>query len=333
MPLSFPSTGGTPGGANTQVQFNNAGAFGGNAGFTYDPTNNRLTIGGATPTTSQPSFNFSQTWNTAGTTYSAGIVNVIPTAHAAGSAVAEWQLSGASSVALVRTLGTGNFAYTGLRLRFGPAGGANTVLLSPLPAFDPQGLAITNEAGTALAGSFRASLMGGDSFNVTNFIVLSNGFYAAARGWDTVGTRIPSDGFYAFSSTTSPTGAIDVAFGRNAAGVVEVNNGTAGVLRDQRLRNQIVSGVVATSAAAPTIASAGTIAPTTRVAFVSGTTTISNITPPSPISLGGGQITLIPTGAFLTDVLGNIALATNAVVNRALIMTYDVTTNKWYPSY
>lgn len=28
--------GGTPGGANTQVQYNNAGAFGGNSGFTYD---------------------------------------------------------------------------------------------------------------------------------------------------------------------------------------------------------------------------------------------------------------------------------------------------------
>jgi len=37
---------GTPGGANTQVQFNNAGNFGGDAGFTYDSINNVLSVSG-----------------------------------------------------------------------------------------------------------------------------------------------------------------------------------------------------------------------------------------------------------------------------------------------
>lgn len=97
--------------------------------------------------------------------------------------------------------------------------------------------------------------------------------------------------------------------------------------------SQIVVGLHATSAAAPTIASATTIAPTTQIVFVSGTTAIDTITPPSPISLGGGQITIIPTGLFTTTLLGNIALASTAVVSKALIMTYDVTTAKWYPSY
>lgn len=36
---------GSPGGANTQVQFNDAGVFNGNAGFTYTKSNNTLTIG------------------------------------------------------------------------------------------------------------------------------------------------------------------------------------------------------------------------------------------------------------------------------------------------
>lgn len=97
--------------------------------------------------------------------------------------------------------------------------------------------------------------------------------------------------------------------------------------------SQIVAGLRATSAAAPTIASATTIAPTTQIVFVSGTTAINTITPPSPISLGGGQITLIPTDIFTTTTAGNIALASTAVVSKALIMTYDVTTTKWYPSY
>ena len=97
--------------------------------------------------------------------------------------------------------------------------------------------------------------------------------------------------------------------------------------------NKVNYGVQATSAAAPTIASATTIAPTKAITFISGTTAIATITAPSPISLGGGQITLIPTGIFTTTTAGNIALASTAVVSRALIMTYDVTTAKWYPSY
>jgi hypothetical protein len=97
--------------------------------------------------------------------------------------------------------------------------------------------------------------------------------------------------------------------------------------------NKVNYGVQATSAAAPTIASATTIAPTKAITFISGVTPIVTITAPSPISLGGGQITLIPTGIFTTTTAGNIALASTAVVSRALIMTYDVTTAKWYPSY
>lgn len=38
--------GGTPGGSTTQVQFNNAGSFAGDAGMTYDAANDRLTVAG-----------------------------------------------------------------------------------------------------------------------------------------------------------------------------------------------------------------------------------------------------------------------------------------------
>lgn len=102
---------------------------------------------------------------------------------------------------------------------------------------------------------------------------------------------------------------------------------------DQTFGNIITSGTIATNAAAPTIASAATIAPTTHIVFVSGTTNIDTITAPAPISSGGGQITIIPTGLWTTTTAGNIALGTTAVVNKALIMTYDATTTKWYPSY
>ena len=94
-----------------------------------------------------------------------------------------------------------------------------------------------------------------------------------------------------------------------------------------------LSGFSAVSAAAPTIASATTIAPTTPIVFISGTTAVVTITAAAPISTGGGTITLIPTGAFTWTTAGNIAVLGTAVVNRALTMTYDATTTKWYPSY
>lgn len=84
------------------------------------------------------------------------------------------------------------------------------------------------------------------------------------------------------------------------------------------------------------IASAATIAPIKPVTHITGTTTVSTITVPTALSGGagrGGCLTLIPDGLWSTDTSGNIALATTAVVNKALTMCYDGGTSKWYPSY
>jgi hypothetical protein len=84
---------------------------------------------------------------------------------------------------------------------------------------------------------------------------------------------------------------------------------------------------------APTVASATSIIISAPVTFVSGTTAIETIAAPDLTATGGAQITLIPTGIFTTTTAGNIALATTAVVSRALTLTYDSATAKWYPSY
>jgi hypothetical protein len=83
------------------------------------------------------------------------------------------------------------------------------------------------------------------------------------------------------------------------------------------------------------IASATTIAPTAQIFHVSGTTAIATITAPTACTQTGMgcEITIIPDGLFTTTTGGNIALASTAVVSRALIMTYDPATVKWYPSY
>ena len=94
-----------------------------------------------------------------------------------------------------------------------------------------------------------------------------------------------------------------------------------------------VSEITGTRAAAATIASAATIAPTKSITFISGTAAVVTITAIAPFTTGGGTITLLPTGAFTWTTAGNIAVAGTAVVSRALTMTYDSGTTKWYPSY
>lgn len=78
-----------------------------------------------------------------------------------------------------------------------------------------------------------------------------------------------------------------------------------------------------------TIASAATIAPTTFLTVVTGTTQLVNITPP----MQGVHmlVFLFPDamGAFSTG--GNIAVAADPGVNIALIMVYNPVTAKYYP--
>src|SRR5260370_694947 len=45
MGSTFIGSGGSPGGSDTQVQFNNSGAFGGDAGLTYNKTTDTLSVG------------------------------------------------------------------------------------------------------------------------------------------------------------------------------------------------------------------------------------------------------------------------------------------------
>ena len=84
----------------------------------------------------------------------------------------------------------------------------------------------------------------------------------------------------------------------------------------------------------PTIASANTIAPLSAACYVSGTTTIKTITPTTTMTAqGSGVIILNPTGLWITDTTGNIALATVAIINRPLTLLYSAAAAKWYPSY
>lgn|SRR6185295_17066792 len=81
-----------------------------------------------------------------------------------------------------------------------------------------------------------------------------------------------------------------------------------------------------------TIASASTIAPSTFLTFLSGTVPPVTITPPAT---GATLLAFVGTSATppVTATTGNIAIATTIVQNKMLLMCWDPSTNKWYPSY
>ena len=131
---------------------------------------------------------------------------------------------------------------------------------------------------------------------------------------------------------TANTANIAAAAAYNQANTSVQNTSTIIINNLSPTGNLLLGIPIGVSASIPTVASALTIAPSTPILFISGTTAIQTITPPPGFTFGG-QITVIPTGLFTTTTAGNIALATTAVVNKSLILTYSATTSKWYPSY
>ena len=77
------------------------------------------------------------------------------------------------------------------------------------------------------------------------------------------------------------------------------------------------------------IAAAATIAPTTFITFVSGTTNVATITPPVT---GNHQLVLIFTNASPGDILttGNCIGTTNPAQNIPVLLFYDTVAAKYY---
>ena len=77
-----------------------------------------------------------------------------------------------------------------------------------------------------------------------------------------------------------------------------------------------------------TIASASTIAPTTFLSFISGTTQLVTVTPPVT---GSHMLCFVFTGSMgVFSTGGNLAVATDPVVNVPVFLVYDPLTAKYY---
>lgn len=86
----------TSGGAAGQIMFDTGSVLQESSNLVWDNTNKKLTITGATVTTSQPVLDMTQTWNNAATTFTGLKFNANDTASAAASLLMDLQVGGVS---------------------------------------------------------------------------------------------------------------------------------------------------------------------------------------------------------------------------------------------
>lgn len=194
------SAGGSPGGSNTQLQYNNAGAFGGTSGITT--TGTELTIASGTKTASAPVLDITQTWNNAAVTFTGLKFNVTNTAS-----------NSASNLVTIQTGGVNRFVVE----RSGK-------IVVPQMAYDA---ASPNSATGGISC---------DPYNqpialLSSVEVYGQGYVASGKAnchftSTTYGAALASSGVFAWSSTASANGSGDLILARDAANTLAQRNGT-----------------------------------------------------------------------------------------------------------
>lgn len=274
--------GGTPGGSNTEVQFNDSGSFGANANFTFDTANSRLTVVGPIrqnvlelldtgATTNYQVLKFEhisgaqwalRRYNDAANTALATIIRVDnsnspdslsffgSTLISAGVATSDW-----NALSVTQTWNNANVDFTGIKCTItdtasntfsyamqilGSTGG-NINLFSV-----KRGGGIFLPGGNVSSGAIEIGTQGGNN----NHIYTNNGalclgddqFEIVAIDINYPGTKLRSNGQFSWTNNTTPSTAVpDTALMRNAAGVVEINHGTAGVYANLIVGNLTVA--------------------------------------------------------------------------------------------
>ena len=156
-----------------------------------------ISIAAGTATTDVNALSLTQTWNAAGVTFTALKLDVTSTASAAASLLIDLQVATASKFSVTKA---------------GALTAASTITSTSGLFGSPTYNEINAAAGTAVLLS-----VAGVRYGVV----------------DSLGMHVGSGDFFGFTSGTDPIGTTnDTALGRNAAGVVEVNSGTAGTYRD-----------------------------------------------------------------------------------------------------
>lgn len=161
-----------------------------------------LTLAQGTITDPAPMLSGTVTWNDAADTFTAWRLNVTNTNSDAASLLIDLQVGGTTMFNVVRDG----------KLRLGAVGYS-----AATPAFS-----MTGQTGTGISWSGNGlffSTSGSSRFSVND-----------------AGMALSSDRILGWATGAADAGPADTAMGRNAAGIVEVNNGTLGTFRDLKAR-------------------------------------------------------------------------------------------------
>jgi hypothetical protein len=215
--------GGTPGGSDTQVQFNDGGTFGGDAGLTYNKTTDELTLagdlnlddGGAFSTTVQavtPTANRTISFPDA-----TGTVALVNGANGTIQYNDAGTLKGNSDFTVDPDWNDASTAFTGLKLN----------------VTDTASAAGSNLLDLQVGGTSRFRIESGNQRVLANgyYIDTTIGYYLA----DGVNGSLGAGGFKGISTSSvswvnsgnANSGTIDLALFRDDAGTLAQRNGTA----------------------------------------------------------------------------------------------------------
>jgi hypothetical protein len=192
--------GGTPAGPSSAVQYNNSGAFGGDASFEF-VVPGQVTLALGTITTNLKALTITGTWNAAGVTFDAPIfANITNTAAGANSLLMDLQIGSSPVFQVAGVSASGNFA--GIKIS--------------TPGFN----------------SGYGNLLIGMNANNTGFYIGAIGVTLEVGGgqpmaWGQAYVALNNADALAWSATNDPNGTPDLALYRDAAvGVLALSNGT-----------------------------------------------------------------------------------------------------------
>ena len=217
--LTISGGGGTPGGSDTQVQFNDGGAFGGDSGLAFNKTTGKLTVGGKTVTASAPVLDLSQTWNASGVTFTGIKFNVTDTASAAASLLMDLQVGGVSkfkvekngavtSPYLIGVSNSWSAQLTSTSLDFGGPTTTRSITFNGQPmisAYGSNSLSFSPNAYTSVISFFDQVYFGKDSVNV---LAQRNG--TAAQTKRLYGTYTDASNYRRLTQTMSVSGVAEI---------------------------------------------------------------------------------------------------------------------------
>ena len=302
---------GSPGGSTTQIQYNNAGSFGGMSGTAWNDTNRALTITGATVTADAPILNLTQTWNNSGVTFTGMRFNVPTDTSNAASLLMDLQVGG-GSVASVRKDGrltlSGQSSFAAAIVSTAAAR-TGSLLIGHNNGAGGSGCTFGDGTTTAVYGacgingfitsSSQYYSFGASTLSSTPDLLLTRRGPANLRlgAADTTGTTAPTPQFlsaqsWASSTTNNQTGANFTIDGSQGTGTGAGGSIIFRVAPAGGTANGVQNGLVA----ALTIAGDRSVTIPGAVTFFSGTAGHSTITIPTG-NIGGGYNSAISAGA------------------------------------